>query len=196
MKKILSVILLLTVICFGSMYVLAQNKEKEVKNMSLENKKILIAYFSWGGNTKFIAEKIRSKVNADMFQIEPVVPYPTDYNETAYGIAKTQKEKGTHPPIKNTDIKPYDVIFVGTPAWWYTMTPPVMTFLAENNFEGKTIIPFITHGGGGGYTINKDMAELAKGSRVLSPLVVYERGTSETEKEIVDWINKLNKEFK
>ena len=196
MKKILSVILLLTVTCFGSMYVLAQNKEKEVKNMSLENKKILIAYFSWGGNTKFIAEKIRSKVNADMFRIEPVVPYPTDYNETAYGIAKTQKEKGTHPPIKNTDIKPYDVIFVGTPAWWYTMAPPVMTFLAENNFEGKTIIPFITHGGGGGYTINKDMAELAKGSRVLSPLVVYERGTSETEKEIVDWINKLNKEFK
>ena len=126
-----------------------------------------------------------------MFSIEPVTPYPTDYNETAYSVAKEQHDKNIHPPIKNTDISTYDIIFVGTPAWWYTMAPPVMTFLEENNFEGKTIVPFITHGGGGKYTIAQDMGKLAKGAAVLEPFVVYERGDSNTENQIKEWLGKL-----
>ncbi|UKI41025.1 MAG: hypothetical protein L6V95_13155 [Candidatus Melainabacteria bacterium] len=108
-------------------------------------KKILIAYFSWSGNTQYIAEKIHNKVGGDMFRIETAVPYPTDYNETAYGVAKKQHEEGTKPELKNKcDVSNYSVVFTGTPAWWYEMAPAVKTFLSENNFEGKTIIPFIT----------------------------------------------------
>ena len=193
MKKLLLIILPLLIICAGTAFVFAQNNQKQKggTNMTFTDKKILVAYFSWSGNTKSVAEKIHAKVGGDIFRIEPVTPYPDDYNETAYGIAKEQKEKGIHPPIKNTDISSYDVIFVGTPAWWYTMAPPVMTFLAENNFEGKTIIPFVTHGGGGGYTIDKDMENLAKGSKVLQPLVVYGKGGMSIDKDITDWINKL-----
>lgn len=153
------------------------------------NKKVLVAYFSWGGNTKFIAEKINSQVGGDMFRIETVVPYPTDYNETAYGVAKKQHEEGTKPELKdNTDVSRYDVVFVGTPAWWYGMAPAVKTFLSENNFEGKTIIPFITHGGGGKYTIAEDMGKLTEGSKVLQPLVVYENGGSNIDNEIKNWL--------
>lgn len=193
MKKLLLIILPLLIICAGTAFVFAQNNQKQKggTNMTFTDEKILVAYFSWSGNTKSVAEKIHAKVGGDIFRIEPVTPYPDDYNETAYGIAKEQKEKGIHPPIKNTDISSYDVIFVGTPAWWYTMAPPVMTFLAENNFEGKTIIPFVTHGGGGGYTIDKDMENLAKGSKVLQPLVVYGKGGMSIDKDITDWINKL-----
>lgn len=157
----------------------------------MDNKKVLVAYFSWSGNTKAIAEKLHQQVGGDIFEITPLTPYPNDYNETAYGIAKEQHDKKIHPPIKNKDISSYDVIFVGTPAWWYTMAPPVMTFLEENNFEGKTIIPFITHGGGGKYNIANDMEQIAKGSKVLTPFVVYERGNSATEKELSDWLNNL-----
>lgn len=155
------------------------------------DKKILTVYFSWSGNTKLTAEKINSKTGGALFRIEPVTPYPDNYNETAYGVAKEQHDKNIHPPIKNIDIGSCDVIFIGTPAWWYTMAPPVMTFLEENNFEGKTIVPFITHGGGGGYNIAKDMEKLAKGSKVLKPFVVYGKGDYKTEKELIDWINNL-----
>ena len=155
------------------------------------DKKILTVYFSWSGNTKLTAEKINSKTGGALFRIEPVTPYPDNYNETAYGVAKEQHDKNIHPPIKNIDIGNYDVIFTGTPAWWYTMAPPVMTFLEENNFEGKTIVPFITHGGGGEYNIAKDMEKLAKGSKVLKPFVVYGKGDYKTEKELIDWINNL-----
>lgn len=157
----------------------------------MDNKKVLVAYFSWGGNTKSIAEKIHAKVGGDIFSIEPVTPYPADYNETAYGVAKEQHDKNIHPSINNTDISNYNVIFVGTPAWWYTMAPPVMTFLEENNFEGKVIVPFITHGGGGKYTIAQDMKKLAKTAKVLSPFVVYESGDSQTDKELSKWLESL-----
>ena len=70
------------------------------------------------------------------------------------------------------------------------MAPPVKTFLKENNFENKTIIPFVTHGGGGGYTIEKDMAEIATGSKVLNPIVIYENGNASTINEIKTWLAK------
>lgn len=156
------------------------------------NKKILVAYFSWGGNTKFIAEKIQKEIGADIFRIETKTPYPTDYNETAYGIAKKQHEEGTKPELKNNgDVSNYDVIFVGTPAWWYEMAPAVKTFLSENNFEGKTIVPFITHGGGGKYSIAQDMQKLSNPSKTLTPFVTYERGLSEVDKEIKEWLKGL-----
>ena len=191
MKKILAILIPVVLIAGFSVYKIAANATTQPKLGGLMDKKVLVAYFSWSGNTKSVAEKIHSQVGGDIFRIEPDTPYPSDNNETAYGIAKEQKDKGIHPPIKNTDVSSYDVIFVGTPAWWYTMAPPVMTFLSENNFEGKTIVPFVTHGGGGGYTIDKDMASLAKGAKVLSPFVVYGKGGASVDKDLAEWINKL-----
>lgn len=192
MKKIiLSLLIIFLILGIGIFKVKANDSEKE---QIMQDKKILVAYFSWGGNTKSIAEKIHSRVGGEIFSIEPLTPYPSDYNETAYGIAKEQHEKNIHPEIKNTDISSYDVIFVGTPAWWYTMAPPVITFLEQNNFEGKTIIPFITHGGGGKYTIAQDMQKFAKGAKVmLTPFVVYEHGDNNTDKELDKWLNEITK---
>ena len=159
----------------------------------MQNKKLLITYFSWSGNTKSIAEKIQTKTNADVFRIETAEPYPQDYNETAYGVAKKQHEENIHPQLKeNCDISDYDVIFVGTPAWWYTMAPAVMTFLENNNFAGKTLVPFITHGGGGKYTIAQDMEKLATGAKVLEPFVVYDKGDANTDKELETRLKSLD----
>lgn len=192
MKKFLLIILpVLIAAVAGIAYAGIQNSQPQNKGGLMDNK-ILIAYFSWGGNTKSIAEKIQSTTGGDMFRIETTVPYPTDYNEAAYGVAKKQHEEGTKPALKdNGDVSGYDVIFVGTPAWWYEMAPAVKTFLSENNFEGKTIVPFITHGGGGKYTIAEDMGKLAKGAKVLEPFVVYGHGDSNTSIQIKEWLNKL-----
>lgn len=160
----------------------------------MENKKVLVAYFSWSGNTKHIAEEINKYVDGDMFEIETAVEYPQDYNETAYGVAKKQHDENIFPELKdNGDVSGYDVIFVGTPAWWYTMAPAVKTFLKENDFEGKTIVPFVTHGGGGGYHVADDMAKLATGANVVKEqLVVYGSGNSATKGEIENWIKSLS----
>lgn len=187
MKKLLLFILPILLLCAGGTFANNTNLQGGIMD-----KKILIAYFSWGGNTKSIAEKIHAKTGGNMFSIETAVPYPEDYNEAAYGVAKKQHEEGIKPELKdNGDVSNYDIIFVGTPAWWYEMAPAVKTFLSENNFKGKTIVPFITHGGGGKYTIAEDMGKMAKGATVLQPLVVYERGNSDTDKEIENWLKQI-----
>lgn len=191
MKNIVLIILGILIVSAGVVFAL-QNKQTEKKGaLNMTDKKILVAYFSYSGNTKSVAEKIQAKTGGDIFRIETVVPYPSDYNETAYGIAKEQHEKGIKPELKNNgDVSGYDVVFVGTPAWWYEMAPAVKTFLSENNFEGKTIVPFITHGGGGKYTIAEEMEKMT-GSKVLSPLVLYENGGANAQKEIDKWLNEI-----
>lgn len=71
------------------------------------------------------------------------------------------------------------------------MAPAVKTFLTVNNFDGKTVVPFVTHGGGGKYSIPEDIKELAKGSKVLKEFVVANRGDSNLQNEINDWIKEL-----
>lgn len=112
---------------------------------TMKGKKALVAYFSWSGNTKMMAEYIAEKTNADLFVIEREQPYSTDY-EPCTEEAKAEKEANIHPAIKGKvdNFDQYDVIFVGAPCWWYTAPMPVFTFLESYNFEGKTVIPFCT----------------------------------------------------
>ena len=188
--------IILTILCFilGAGVVFSRQKKKmsSKEYLGMTNKKILVAYFSFSGNTKAIAEKIHAQVGGDIFRIETKTPYPSDYDETAYGIAKEQHEKGIKPELKdNGDVSSYDIIFVGTPAWWYEMAPAVKTFLSKNNFESKIIIPFITHGGGGKYQIKEEIGKFAKGSIVKEPFVVYGKGTSSIDEDIEKWLDNL-----
>lgn len=97
------------------------------------------------------------------------------------------------PPIKTKieDIEKYDIIFVGTPNWWSTIAPPVATFLTQHNLSGKTIIPFITHGGGGQGRVVSDIKRLCPESKVLEPLSIYEGGSTDLREKILEWLKKL-----
>lgn len=128
-------------------------------------KKMLVIYYSWSnGNTKRIAEKLADAAKADLIRIETVTPYHGSYNDV---VSQGQREvqSGYMPKIKplNVDIDDYDVIAVGTPTWWYTMAPAVHTFLHSQNWEGKTVIPFMTNGGWPGHVI-KDMKKECSGA--------------------------------
>lgn len=180
---------------FAAFKVLANDVKKVndiKKEQVMQNKKVLVAYFSWGGNTKSVAEKIQTITGGDIFELVAKTPYPADYHETTV-VAKEQIQNNKIVELKeNIDISGYDIIFVGTPAWWYTMAPVVKTFLTEGNFEGKTVVPFVTHGGGGGYSIAKEMGEYAKGSKVAKPFVVYGKGDADTIKDLEGWIKEIN----
>lgn len=111
---------------------------------------ILIAYFSWGGNTQALAEEIQRQTGADMFRIEPVVPYSTDYTTVAYTTSVQERDSQARPAIKNTiqNLDDYDYIFIGTPVWWMQDPMIIHTFMETpeyNGFAGKTIIPFCTY---------------------------------------------------
>ena len=160
-------------------------------------KKVLIAYYSWSnGNTERIAEQLQKATVGDLAKIDTVVPYTGSYDEVV-DQGQDEVRRGYEPEIKplSVNVADYDVIVIGTPTWWYTMAPAVKTFLHEQNFKGKTVIPFMTNGGWPGHVI-KDMESACDGAKVICPMEIQFDSTGgsrlETpEKEIETWIQKI-----
>lgn len=131
--------------------------------MKTESSKILITYYSWSGNTRYVAETIHNLIGGDLFEILPMNPYPDKYNDIVC-LAKKEINANFYPKLKNKiDLSQYDTVFIGSPNWWGTITPIVRTFLYEHDLTGKKVIPFITHGGGGSQNTIMDMAEQYNG---------------------------------
>lgn len=124
--------------------------------------KRLVVYFSYTGNTKMIAEKIAKELKCDIEEIIPVKPYSKNFDFVVSSTEDNEQTKKT-PEIKKLihNIEEYDEIVVGSPLWWYTITPPIRTFLKNNNFKGKKIVPFVTNAGWPGRA-TKEATELAE----------------------------------
>ena len=109
-------------------------------------KKVLIAYFSWGGTTRRMAQQVQAITGGDLFEIEPVNPYPTSYTPCTE-VALEERDSNARPAIKNSvaNWNDYDVVFLGGPVWWHTAPMILHTFAESYNFEGKTVVPFTTY---------------------------------------------------
>ena len=160
-------------------------------------KKMLIAYYSWSnGNTKRIAGMLQEKTDADIVRIDTVEPYKGSYNDVV-NQGQEEVNNGYKPQIQRLTVCPadYDVIAIGTPTWWYTMAPAVRTFIEENNFKGKTVIPFMTNGGWAGHVI-KDMVDVCKGAKVCHEMEIKFSSdggdTLETPQNVINkWISEV-----
>ena len=135
--------------------------------------RMLVVYYSWSnGNTKRIAEQLANRTGADIARIETVQPYTGSYQDI---VDQGQREvnEGYRPPIQplGVNVADYDVIAVGTPTWWYTMAPAVLTFLEGKDFTGKTVIPFMTNGGWPGHVL-RDMKKACGGAQFACEMEV------------------------
>lgn len=177
-------------IALGWQTVHAEQPYSEGNNM--KDKKVLIAFYSKSGHTRQVAEYIREITGGDLFEIEPVTPYPADYRATTEQ-AKKEINEGYQPPIKAKvqNIADYDVVFVGSPCWWATIAPPVATFLTETDLSGKTVIPFSTHGGSGLANNAKDTAKLTPHSTVLKGHAFSDGSIGSAKAEVTRWIQSL-----
>lgn len=158
----------------------------------LGRSRILVAYFSRSGNTRVIAGVIRRNLNADLFEIEPAVPYPEDYFQTVEQ-AKNERERRVQPALRNsvTDISGYEAIYLGFPIWGTSVPPVVQTFLSSHNLAGKLLVPFITHGGYGKGDSDDILSQLAPTAHREKPLIIecdQERRTTET---VTRWLETL-----
>ena len=122
--------------------------EKDVLGQTAKNgKKILVAYFSWGGNTRGVARSIHEKVGGDIFEIRTEKPYPDGYKETVEA-AKAEKAADARPAIAGPlpDTSGYDLVLLGYPIWWYVEPMAVDTFVTSVKLDGVTVLPFATSG--------------------------------------------------
>jgi flavodoxin len=165
-------------------------KSKPENNVMIEkNSKVLVAYYSYSGNTATVAKVIADLTGGNLFEIKAEGTYPDDYSSMTKQ-AKKEIESGFRPKLttKLDDISQYDVIFIGSPNWWGTITPQISSFLETYDLTGKKVVPFITHGGGGVQNTVKNLTQQCKGCTVSNnPWVGYGSRIFGLE----DWVNEL-----
>ncbi|MDE7266564.1 MAG: SUMF1/EgtB/PvdO family nonheme iron enzyme, partial [Lachnospiraceae bacterium] len=150
---------------------------------------VLIVFFSWGGNTRGIAQEIQSQTGADLFEIELVEPYSSDYN-TVLDEAQRDQNAQARPEIKNhvENIDDYDTIILGYPNWWASIPMPIASFLEEYDLSGKTIVPFCSHGGGRFGQSLTAIAKLAPDSTIGEGLAISYSGGSGMPSDVAEWL--------
>ena len=114
----------------------------------------LVAYFSASGVTAKVAEKLAEAIGADIFSIEPDIPYTTadlDWENKKSRSSIEMADPNSRPAIANKrgDMDKYDTIFVRFPIWWYIAPTIINTFLESYDFAGKKLVLFATSGGSG-----------------------------------------------
>lgn len=186
-------------------------------NISNTQNKILIAYFTWSdntvvenpdsidvdaetsasvlspGNAELIANWIAEETGGDLFSIKTQNKYSSDYDE-CLNQARKERDNNERPALvgKVNNIDDYDVIFLGFPNWWYTCPMAVFTFVESYDLEGKTIIPFCTHGTGGLSRTIRDLKNiLPENCEVLEAIGVYRPEVKNSKNKVLDWLRKL-----
>jgi len=154
-------------------------------------RKFLTLFYSRTDSTRSVAQDIHEKVGGDMLEIKPVTPYSTDYTTTTRD-ARREILTGVRTPIQRlaVNIASYDVIFLGSPRWWGTLSVPILNFVLDNNLSGKTIAPFNTHGGGDREKTFDDLALLCPKANLLEGLSLPGSRARSSQSEISNWLRK------
>ena len=145
------------------------------------------------GTTEYMAKVIQEETGADLFEIQTVQEYPTEYRDVT-NQASQEKESGFRPELAThiDNIDQYDTIFVGYPNWWGDMPMALYSFFDEYNLSGKTIIPFNSHGGSGFSQTVNSISTLEPNAEVSSDGLSLSRGIVSTSRDtIAEWIANL-----
>lgn len=211
MKKI--VLLSLVVLAVFSTQTVTAEKKQETRNAQ-EKSRILIAYFSIPetdgvdavagasrlvskgkvfGNTQWVADRIQEETGGVEIRIETVQKYPGKH-AALVDQGAAEKKNNSRPKLgtKIHNITDFDVIFIGYPIWWADLPMPLYTFLTENDFSGKTIIPFSTHGGSGFADTIQTIASLVPNAKIVrNGLTVSRNSVKNSSDEIADWVRSM-----
>ena len=168
------------------------NTSEENNTETTKTGKVLVLYFSQSGNTEAVANIIHNEVGGDIVKLETVQTYPSDYNELIDYAQKEQKQN-VRPELKTkiNNIDQYDTIFLGYPNWWGDMPMPLYTFLNEYDLSGKTIAPFITHGGSGLSGTPDKIKKEEPNATITDGLAISGSSAKNSQSTVKNWLSKI-----
>lgn len=158
--------------------------------------KVLVAYYSATGSTQRIAAYIAAETDGNLFSIEPVIPYTSADLTWTNSSSRVTREHNDE-SLRNVELKKttpdnwdeYDIVFIGYPIWWGIAAWPVNNFLKNNDFTGKTVIPFCTSASSGLGQSAELLSQMAEGGRWL-------RGqrfrSNVAESDVKEWVDGLD----
>ena len=143
------------------------------------------------GNSELIAEFIRDAVDADVFEIRTVKTYPEDYH-ACIEEAKAELHDNARPRLEEylEGLRKYDNIFVVGPCWWGTYPMAMFTQLEDLRFEGKRVMPVMTHEGSGLGSAERDLKRACIGAKVVRGLAVQGSKVAESREKVAEWARK------
>lgn len=136
--------------------------------------KKLVIFYSFEGNTRYIAEQIAETINADLLELKPKKEIKKS-KFMKYVWGGKQVVLGAKPELEQLDKNPqqYDMIILGTPVWAFSYTPAFKTFFSQVKLKGKKIALFCCSGGGKGKTFNNMKQEL-EGNEIIGEIELIE----------------------
>lgn len=154
----------------------------------------LIVFFSFEGNTKFIAETVAKTMNADMIELKTSKQYPTEgFRKYLWGGKSVIF--GDEPKLINGDIdlNGYETIIIGTPVWAGSYTPPVKSLIARSKIQGKRIALFASHGGGGAEKCFAKLKQALPGNEFIGEIAFAEpkKNPEDSSEKAVRWASEL-----
>ncbi len=163
------------------------------------NKKSIIIYFSRAdenysvgyidkGNTEVVAEYIKDITGADIFKVEPKIPYSKDYDTCIEEAKVRQANHNAEILEKVPNLTCYEVIYIGAPVYWGDMPEEMVTALKDINFSGKIIRPFTTHEGSGLGNIPSQIKRICNGANVVDGLAIRGASVNSSRNKVEDWI--------
>ena len=198
----------------------SEGSREQPQNTDENESNILIAYFTWAdntvvedpssvdvdattsasvlapGNAAKLASWIQQEVGGDLHSIVVEEPYSSDYDE-CLDRAADEKAENARPALAShvDNMEDYDIVFLGFPNWWYTLPMPVLTFVEEYDWSGKTVVPFVTHGTGGLSSTIRDLTvALPEDVTILDPIGVYRPEVDDSQPAVQEWIAGLDLE--
>ena len=157
--------------------------------------KTLVVYYSASGNTKRVAEDIAETAGGDLFEITPTEPYTSDDLNWTNSDSRVSREHDDESlrdvPLTTTEVEnwdDYDTVFIGYPIWWGIAAWPVDTFVKNNDFTGKTVIPFATSSSSGMGQSGSLLADMA-GTGEWQEGQRFSSGVSSD--DVQSWVNGL-----
>lgn len=139
----------------------------------IKSGKKLVAFYSWGSNTKVVAEYIAEKTGADLLELKVRDEYPSDYDVCVSKVGHDGRNYEPELSVAIPDLSTYQTVFAGSPCWWGSIANPLRTFLHQNDFTEKSVIPFMTHGTSGLHM--QDVKNLCSGAQILKGLGIFNK---------------------
>ena len=142
------------------------------------------------GNVQQLAEWVQQETGADLFSIRVAEPYPSDWDDC---LARANQERGDNARpelVENVEnLSQYDTIFLGYPNWWYGVPMALLTFLESNDFSGKQVYLFCSHGTGGLANSVQIITEAIPNAEISDNIFdCDEEDASSSQEEIQNWV--------
>jgi flavodoxin len=158
-----------------------------------DRNRTLVAFFTRTGNTKLIAGTVRRDIGADLFEVQPAVPYPEDYEATV-AQAEREKQAGYEPALKElvAQMGDYSTVYLAFPIWGSTAPTVVKSFLSKHDLSGKDLVPLITHGGYGTGDSRAVLHRMAPQARLREAFVIRMDQEREIMSQVTRWLETSN----